>query len=194
MGWDACTMEPNTALRWIECHPAFMAATQDVVLVLTIFVAVGIPACTEYQRRKEKRADSQAYAASLLAPATQAMFDIPRVRHAIAAFEQRPPLNPGLPDALRVMKMQLPPELDRAMPELYRFDNDVVRSTRSSIMAIQSYNTMIGQALDAAVDNPEQFEQTRAKITDFAKKTLDVVEEQLKRTVGLPSPAKPSKP
>ena len=164
-------MEPNAALRWIECHPAFMAATQDALLVLTILAAIGVPAYTEYLRRREKRANSQAYAASLFAPTTQASFDIPRVRRAIAAFEQRPALNPGTPDALRVMKLRLPPELDRAMPELHRFDNKIVRPIRSSIMAIQSYNTMIGQALDAAEDSPEHFEQTRAKITDLAKKT-----------------------
>lgn len=61
-GWDACTMEPNAALRWIECHPAFMAATQDLLLVLTILAAIAVPAYAEYLRRKEKRADSQAYA------------------------------------------------------------------------------------------------------------------------------------
>jgi hypothetical protein len=107
----------------------------------------------------------------------------------MAAFQNQPPAGPGIPDAIRAMKLRLPPELDRAMPELHQFDNEIVRPIRSSIMAIQSYNTMIGQALDAANDSPTHFEQMRGKFLDLAVKTLDHVESQLKRTVGLPPPA-----
>lgn len=186
-GWNACVLEPNAALRWIECHPASMAATQDFLLVLTIAAAIAIPAYTEYVRRKQKRADSQAYAASLFAPATQASFDIPRVRRSIVNFQNQSPLSPEMPGAIQAMKIRLPPELAGAMPELHRFDNDVVRPIRSAIMAIQSFNTVIGQALDAAVDSPEHFEVAREKITGLIEETLDHVEAQLRRTVGLPS-------
>jgi len=188
IGWDACTLEPNAALRWVECHPAFMAATQDLLLVLTLGAAIGVPAYTEYIRLHQKRADSQAYAAALFAPVAQASFDIPRVRRAMTVFEHQPQQDPGIPDAVRALRMRLPPELDRAMPELHRFDNEVVRPIRSAIMAIQSYNTMIGQALDAATDSPDSFELTRPRFIGLAKKTLDQAEMQLKRTVGLPRP------
>jgi hypothetical protein len=169
-------------------HPAFMAATQDLLLVATIGAAIDVPAYTEYLHRKQKRADSQAYAAALFTPTTQASFDIPRVRRAIVNFQNQPPLGPGIPNAIQAMRLRLPSELDRAMPELHRFDNDIVRPIRSVIMAIQSFNTMIGQALDAAIDSPADFEPTRERITDLVIKTLGQVENQLKRTVGLPPP------
>lgn len=186
--WDACTMEPNSAFRWIECHPAFMAATQDVLLILTILVAIGVPAYAEYLRRKEKRDASQAYAASLFAPLTRASFDIPRVRRAIAAFKHEPALSPNLPGILDSINVRIPSELDYAMPRLHQFDNEFVRSIRSSIMALQSYNIVLMQAQDAAIDAPEQFDATRGKIVALVEATLEQVQDQLKRTLGLPKP------
>jgi hypothetical protein len=40
--------------------------------------------------------------------------------------------------------------------------------------------------LGTTFSSPKHFEQTRATITDLAKKTLDQAEAQLKRSVGLP--------
>jgi hypothetical protein len=41
-GWNACTMEPNSILRWIECHPAFVGWAQTVALIATILVMLVI--------------------------------------------------------------------------------------------------------------------------------------------------------
>lgn len=43
MSWDACTMEPSTWLRWIECHPGTMSMAQGLGTFLAIFAAVSVP-------------------------------------------------------------------------------------------------------------------------------------------------------
>ena len=43
MTWDACTMEPSTWLRWIECHPALGSWIQGIGTLLAILVAVWVP-------------------------------------------------------------------------------------------------------------------------------------------------------
>lgn len=52
MGWDACTMEPDIWLRWLECH----LAASTIVAGLLSAAAVGLAAMAPvfYDARKER--------------------------------------------------------------------------------------------------------------------------------------------
>lgn len=59
-GWDACTLEADRTLRWIECHPGVAGYIQAAGVVATIAIAVlGPPLAREignwraYRARKE---------------------------------------------------------------------------------------------------------------------------------------------
>ena len=62
MTWDACTMEPNTWLRWIECHPAFLSMIQGIGTFLAILATVLIPFLI---RQREERFETDTYRSQL---------------------------------------------------------------------------------------------------------------------------------
>lgn len=177
-------MEPNSALRWIECHPAFVAATQDGLLILTILVAIGVPTCVEYLRRRQRRAGSIAYAVALIVPIIQVQGDISRVRHYIGSFQNTRDDVSALQDIAPKMLLVVPAELARAVPQLHQFDYYAVQAVRSAVIAIQGYNAIIDKIMEALAEKRGGFDQGRQKFIALAAAALDRVEEQLDRTIG----------
>jgi hypothetical protein len=177
-------MEPNSALRWIECHPAFVAATQDGLLILTILVAIGVPTCVEFLRHRQRRAGSIAYAVALIVPIIQVRGDISRVRHYIGNFQNMRDDVSALLNIAPNMLLVVPAELARAMWELHHFDNYAVQAIRSAAIAIQGYNAIIDKIMEALTEKPGGFDQAREKFIASATAALDHVEEQLDRTIG----------
>jgi hypothetical protein len=39
-GWDACLLEPNIALKWIECHPSTAGWLQAVFSVMATLTEI----------------------------------------------------------------------------------------------------------------------------------------------------------
>src|SRR5271168_1205969 len=57
MSWDACTIEPNSWLRWIECHPGLAGYVQAVGVVGTLMLALlGPPVAQLIEFVRERRA------------------------------------------------------------------------------------------------------------------------------------------
>lgn len=71
MGWDACTLEPNALLRWIECHPATAAWAQAIGIVVTIAATAVIARwsiLSEKTRAREEKEGRALVLAARLAP------------------------------------------------------------------------------------------------------------------------------
>jgi hypothetical protein len=183
-GWDACTQDPHWLFRQIECHPASVAATQDGLLVLTILVAIGVPACVEYIRHRRRRNGSIAYAVALIIPTIQVQGDISRVRHYIDRLQKIGDDVPALLDVAPKLLLSVPNELASALPELHQFDNYAVQAIRSAIIAVQGSNAIAAKIMQALTEKPEGFKYARANMIALAISALDHVKEQLDRTIG----------
>ncbi|MGD0865244.1 MAG: hypothetical protein ABSA49_06780 [Rhizomicrobium sp.] len=190
-GWDACTQEPNVLLRWIECHPAFLAATQDFFTFVAIAVAIGIPLWTA-QREKQLRASernisSQVFAASLLAPFSAAKMDIARIKHGLRQLEVRPARWPGIPDALRQLKIQMPVELENALARFHEFDREIIGPLNTAITMIIAYNAYVDQLYQASADDIERYERGKARILSNLGDRIEGLDASFACVIGLPA-------
>lgn len=184
-GWDACTLEPNVVMRWMECHPS---VTGFAATILGLLVAAGVPLLLWRrdlsEKAKEKRLSSRAFAAALLAPIAQIKLDVPRVRHMLGVLRDTSRGNPGMPDRLRDCRFIVPNEIPAAMREMHQFDNSVVGPIRTSITGVQSYNFILDQLALAASNDVKRFDDAREALLPQLERTLTVAEEGLDRVLG----------
>jgi hypothetical protein len=185
--WDACTQEPSPWLRWIECHPATLAATQDALLLATVTVAIAIPilsaSCERQRRRRERREASVSFAAGLIGPASVVSMDAARARAVVRGFETG---ALRLPDDLQAAKVEIPGYLEHAMLKMYEFDNDVVAPTRSFISFAISYNAFIEQMRVLSQYNRADFEARRDGLVPDLARRLEALRQELSRAIGVP--------
>lgn len=53
--WDACTQEPNSWLRWIECHPGLAGYLQALGVILAVVIAFLSPQIAGWYAKRQRR-------------------------------------------------------------------------------------------------------------------------------------------
>jgi hypothetical protein len=187
--WNACMHDQSASIRWIECHPATVSALQDILLLITIIVAIAIPLITEARarqlRRTERRSSSEAFAAGLLAPTSQMTRDFARVLHQINVFEGTHQNNPGIPDLLRQARVIVPPQIYSAMERMHEFDNEVVGRLRTAFTGVIGYNNFLDDLVLAAVDDLNRIENVRPILVAKTRAMATQIRGVLQGVTGL---------
>jgi hypothetical protein len=184
-GWDACTLEPNVAIRWIECHPSGTIAIATVLgLAGAALVPLFIWRQDHSQRKKELIQASESFAAALLVPFSAVRGDISRVRSMLDLLARKSSTDPAITTVMDECHLIVPTEVPLAMRELYRFDNSVVAPIRSSVTAVTAYNVSVDGFYRAAIANLSNYLDNKSKVHGVLNALLDVAETQLDRLVA----------
>jgi hypothetical protein len=129
--WVGCMNEPNSALRWIECHPAIASYIQAIGTVSAILSAVGLPWLLRYRRNVAR---NRARERRTTAAVSRLWGDLSEIRGAIDACLHTidtyvpPPDRRGWMAFLEKFKIPIPSQLS----ELIR-RNDLDYSKYSDI-------------------------------------------------------------
>jgi hypothetical protein len=189
MGWDACTQETNSAIRWIECHPAFMGAVNDVLLVLTIIAAIAVPILMAWRERVQKRIDlfeqSALFAAGLLGPVSHVLLDVPRARAMLSALQQQTVAGPNPATRVRRAQLMVPLRVEYAAEQLYMFDPKVVARLQTALTGVYSYNLVLEQTAIACDMNVTLTQPQRQMLANLGE-TLDWIRDHLSEVTGIP--------
>jgi hypothetical protein len=96
-GWDACTMEPNSILRWVECHPGLAGYLQALGVVAAVLVAFFAPRIADYFSRQQHAADVRANTKNVVRIFKKEMPDVLSKCAALRIFieQQKPPSVDG---------------------------------------------------------------------------------------------------
>jgi hypothetical protein len=79
MDWNACTMEPNATLRWLECHPGLGGHLGAVMTVSVAAVALWVSVMTLRREGKHRKALALALAYRLMPSTIFLLADVQRI-------------------------------------------------------------------------------------------------------------------
>jgi len=190
--WDACTLEPNLWLRWIECHPALAGYLQTIGTIAAVSAAIAIPLlirnADKAAARDNLRNRSKTFAVSLLGSFAAPALDFPRMKAALNVLKSHDANWPGTPDALRRVQITLPTALLDAQKILPEYDQEIVGPLSTAITAAVSYNTTVDGYVDATSVRPDRYAASRDVILSSLDDWIDKLEKIFDSSIGLTQP------
>ncbi len=178
-GWDACTQEPSPALRWLECHPSFVMAVQAAVTAAAIAVAIAIPLYLEWRSRKREvnanRRLALAFIDGLRGPLLHIALEVTRAQMHFSKLEAASPDWPGIPDALRALKINLPPQLSVLQAEAHKFDQVILSPFTYLIAMITNFNSYVDQLVGIANESLKSIASERDTIFRSLSESLETI-------------------
>lgn len=142
ISWDACTFEPNSILRWIECHPSFAGYLQAIGTIAAFALALLAPPIvswvTDHRKRAAQLLRSQRVAAGLggevVTLGIECRNRLDRLRTAKCDTEE------DRRSLLSVMPITLPGKIDLIDVESQGLDPIVLGPIIGAAAHVRSYN------------------------------------------------------
>jgi hypothetical protein len=164
LGWDACTLEPNAVLRWIECHPSAAGWAQAFGTFVAVLVAIAVPAIGRYLEStaiKADRADrSRQFVTNLLPYIGAIRLAADQTKFNLEKLAALPENSPAVPDALRAVRIELSPVATDALLRMHDFDPNVTRPISNLIAVATTFNGTVDAYTRAASVDLLLFERT----------------------------------
>ncbi|HTW34840.1 MAG TPA: hypothetical protein VMD53_09495 [Rhizomicrobium sp.] len=145
--WDACTFEPNSWLRWVECHPGLAGYIQAIGTIGAILVAILAPViATQWQSHLEYRARlqrSKTLAGSMRNTIWDVDAEVRRVGELLAAATEPPEDTMNGNFLARQLVLRLPPKLDLFYQVVAGTELSITRQFVDTANAVRNYNNPI---------------------------------------------------
>jgi hypothetical protein len=149
MGWDACTMEPNAWLRWLECHPGLAGYLQTIGAVIAIGVAVASPwiaaSFADRQARKARAERTWVLIGALKDPVQNIAAAAARAEAYLEKWKHAAPQQNLWPDFCKTIFVSVPTAID-LLHQQTDVDPKLIAPYREVQTAVMAHNTLINEA------------------------------------------------
>lgn len=160
--WNACTQEPNSWLRWIECHPGTAGWLQAIFSILAIIataaVSYGVMEADRRYRAKERFARSENLLVSVAGDVFPLYGLIQRRKQHIEVLIGRRPADAMVKSTLEQLDIPINDRLNSTLPLLMDLDTAVVEPLRQILSAAAAYNSFLDGLIKASPFDPAQWD------------------------------------
>ena len=180
--WNACSMEPSAALRWVECHPGLAAWVQAVGTIAAVLLAIAVPTAVEFvaRRGRARRLDHVTGAAFLRL--RRALVNLHCESDLRAQWLKRLPADiSGMLGRIWLEDMQIPISRHLTQAEPSGLRPDFSKALLLSIESAAQFNSWVTKLREYPEEFfPSQWASMRRLMQDIAMKVCEHAATALK--------------